>query len=312
MNLNTLDLNLLLVFDALMRTRSVTLAGEKVGLSQSATSNSLQRLRDALNDPVLIRTNKGMEPSPLALELEIPIRNTLDQLRDTLQRTRVFEPATSNRHFRMLQSDIAQLVHIPRLVSQLRQQAPSVSLELVARPLREAKQAMIDGELDIAIGFLPDLGADFHRKALFAESWVCVVSNGHPTIGATLSEAEYVAASHIAYYPAVSMHFTLEQLLLTQFSSKGIKRKIGMSVPYWSGLASTIAACDLILTAPIGPALSMARTADVRVVPLPFDLPKIDLCMQWHTRMHSDLAHQWFRNLCADSYRLSEALQQES
>ncbi len=79
-----------------------------------------------------------------------------------------------------------------------------------------------------------------------------------------------------------------------------------MSVPYWSGLASTIAACDLVLTAPVGPAISMTRLANVRIVPLPFELPKIDLCMQWHTRMHRDPANQWFRNLCAESYRAGE------
>jgi len=302
-NFNSLDLNLLRVFDALMRTRSVTLAGEKVGLLQSATSNSLQRLRDALGDPLFIRTPRGMEPSPLAMELEIPIRNTLDQLRDTLQRTRVFEPATATRSFSLLLSDIAQMVHMPLMMSELRKQAPGVALETLALPLRDAKQAMVDGELDLVMGFLPDLGADFHRQFLFAETWTCVVSKDHPTIGKTLTEAEYIAASHIAYRPAVSIHSVLDQLLRAQFSSKGIKRKIGLSVPYWTGLASTIAACDLILTAPVGPALSMTKLANVRIVPLPFDLPEIDLCMQWHTRMHRDPANQWFRNLCATSYR---------
>lgn len=302
MNFNTLDLNLLQVFDALMRTRSVTLAGEKIGLSQSATSNSLQRLRDALGDPLFIRTPRGMEPSPLALKLEIPIRHTLDQLRDTLQRTRVFEPATATRTFRLLLSDIAQQQHMPLMVSEMRQQAPGLMLETVALPLREAKQAMVDGELDLAMGFLPDLGADFHRQSLFAETWACVVSKDHPTIGETLTEAQYIAASHVAYQPAVSIHSVLDQLLVAQFSSKGIKRKIGLSVPYWIGLASTIAACDLILTALVGPALSMTQLANVRIVPLPFELPKIDLCMQWHTRMHRDPANQWFRNLCATTY----------
>ncbi|MDB5967020.1 MAG: LysR family transcriptional regulator [Polaromonas sp.] len=306
MNFNTLDLNLLLVFDALMRTRSVTLAGEKVGLSQSAASNSLQRLRDALGDPLFVRTPKGMEPSALAMELEIPIRTTLEQLRDTLERTRLFDPATASRGFRFLLSDIAQLVHMPLLVSELRRQAPGVSLENVALPLREAREAMAGGELDLAMGFLPDLGADFHRQSLFEESWTCVVSSDHPSIGDTLTEAQYMAALHIAYHPAVSIHSTLDQLLETQFSSKGLKRKIGLSVPYWSGLASTIAACDLIFTAPVGPAVSMTRLANVRIVPLPFELPKIDLCMQWHTRMHRDPASKWFRDLCATSYRNSQ------
>jgi DNA-binding transcriptional LysR family regulator len=306
MNFNTLDLNLLLVFDALMRTRSVTLAGEKVGLSQSATSNSLQRLRDALGDPLFVRTPRGMEPSALAMELEIPIRTTLEQLRETLERTRLFEPATADRRFRFLLSDIAQIVHMPLLVSELRRQAPGVSLENAALPLREAKEAMVNGELDLAMGFLPDLGADFHRLSLFQESWTCVISNDHARIGHTLTEAQYMAALHIAYRPAVSIHSTLDQLLETQFSSKGLKRRIGLSVPYWSGLASTIAACDLIFTAPMGPAVSMTRVANVRIVALPFELPKIDLCMQWHTRMHRDPASKWFRELCATSYRNSQ------
>ncbi|MES2510633.1 MAG: LysR family transcriptional regulator [Pseudomonadota bacterium] len=304
MNFNTLDLNLLLVFDALMRTRSVTLAGEKIGLSQSATSNSLQRLRDALGDPLFVRTSKGMEPSALAMELEAPIRATLEQLRATLERTRVFDPATATRTFKVLMSDIAQMAHMPLMVSELRRQAPGVSLENIALPLREAKEALVSGELDIAMGFLPDLGADFHRQSLFAETWTCVISNDHPSIDKTLTEAQYMDAMHIVYHSTVSIHSILDQLLVAQFSSKGIKRKIGLTVPYWSGLASTVAASDLILTAPVGPALSMTKLANVRIVPLPFDLPAIDLCMQWHTRMHRDPANQWFRNLFATSYRV--------
>lgn len=306
MNFNSLDLNLLLVFDALMRTRSVTLAGEKVGLSQSATSNSLQRLRVALGDPLFVRTPRGMEPSALSMELEIPIRNTLDQLRATLQRTQTFEPATARRVLRLLMSDIAQLVHLPAFVALLRREAPGVSLENLALPLREAKDAMVNGELDLAMGFLPDLGADFHKQSLFAESWCCVISNDHPIIGKTLTQDQYLDAVHVSYHPAVAIHSILDQLLETQFSSKGIKRNIGLSVPYWSGLASTVAACDLILTAPVGLAVSMTRLANVRIIPLPFELPKIDLSMQWHTRMHRDPANQWFRNLCAQSYRAKE------
>ena len=306
MNFNTLDLNLLLVFDAVMRTRSVTQAGEKLGLSQSATSTSLQRLRDALGDPLFVRTPRGMEPSALAMELELPIRSTLDQLRATLQRTQSFEPATARRTLRVLMSDIAQLVHMPALVARLRRDAPGVHLENVALPLREAKEAMVNGELDLAMGFLPDLGADFHRQSLFSESWACVVSQSHPAIGDTLSAAQYLEAAHISYHPAVAIHSILDQLLETQFSSRGIKRNIGLSVPYWSGLASTVAGCDLILTAPVGLAMAMRQLAEVRILPLPFELPKFDLCIQWHTRMHRDPANQWFRDLCAQSYRAKE------
>src|SRR5690606_8182986 len=120
MNFHSLDLNLLVVFDALMRTRSVTLAGEKVGLSQSSTSNALQRLRATFNDPLFVRTAKGMEPTGLALELEAPLRSALDQIRRTVERAQTFDPATTSRVFRVLMSDIAQALHMPSLVAAIR------------------------------------------------------------------------------------------------------------------------------------------------------------------------------------------------
>jgi len=306
-NLASLDLNLLLLFDALMRTRSVTLAGQKIGLSQSSASNALQRLRDAFNDPLFVRTPNGMEPSAHARELELPIRNALDQLGRALQVGHTFDPATATRAFKLLMSDIAQLVHMPALVSRMRLQAPGLSIENLAMPLRDAKIAMVNGELDLAIGFLPDLGADFHRKSLFSEMWVCVVSGDHTKIGGTFSQSQYLEATHVSYRPAVAIHSILDQLLDAQFAQTGISRKVGLVVPYASGLASTVAASDLVLTAPVGMAASMTKLANVRIVPMPFELPRIDLNMQWHGRVHRDSGNQWIRNILGESYRAKES-----
>jgi DNA-binding transcriptional LysR family regulator len=306
MNFHSLDLNLLVVFDALMRTRSVTLAGQKVGLSQSATSNALQRLRTAFNDPLLVRTPKGMEPSALARELEAPLRAALDQLRRTVERDHAFVPATSSRIFRVLMSDIAQALHMPTLIAAMRREAPSVRLDNVALSLRDAKQAMADGELDLAIGFLPDLGADFRRLSLFAETWICVVSKSHPRIGASLSEDQYLAETHVSFRPAVAIHAVLDDLLVTHFASKGVRRSIGLTVPYSSGIGATVAASDLVLTAPVGLAMTMVDHADVRLLQLPFSLPKIDLNMQWHERVHRDPGGKWLREAFASRYRAKE------
>ena len=303
MNFNSLDLNLLAVFDAVMRTRSVTLAGEKLGLSQSSTSNALQRLRTAFDDALFVRTPKGMEPSALALELEQPIRAALDQLRAAVERGQVFEPASARRTFRVLMSDIAQMVHMPRLVEMMRTTAPGVHLENKALNLRDAKQAMADGELDLAVGFLPDLGADFHRQSLYNETWVCMVSASHPTVGESLTPQEYLAATHVSYRPAVAIHSVLDGLLESQFADKGIRRSIGLVVPYASGLATTIARSDLLLTLPLGLAHAMRQLADVRVIDLPFELPPIDLNMQWHARVHRDPGCKWLRDAFALSYR---------
>ena len=302
MNFNKLDLNLLVIFDALMKTRSVTLAGEKVGLSQSATSNSLQRLREAFGDPLFVRTPTGMQPSALAIEIEDEVRDALDRLRVVTERGLNFDPANSRRTFKLLLSDLAQMAHMASFIALLRRDAPGVDVINRSLPLREAKEAMAAGDLDVAVGFLPDLGADFHRQSLFVEHWVCVVSRNHPTIGEVLTQEDYLGGAHLAYRPPASIHASLDPLLEAQFSGRGVSRRVVLSVPYTSGMGSIVAASDLILTAPQGLAMSMARLTGVRVVPLPFDLPSIDLSMQWHDRMHKDPGNRWFRQTFAANY----------
>lgn len=302
LNLNQLDLNLLLIFDAMMRTRSVTQTGERVGLSQSATSNSLQRLRQAFGDPLFVRTPAGMQPTALALDMEADIRAALDRLRFAVERDRQFDPAASRRTFRLLLSDIAQHSHLPTFVAMMRAQAPGVDLISLSLPLREARQAMADGELDLAVGFLPDLGADFHRQALFTERWVCLVSARHPFIGTSMTRDQYLDAPHLSYRPSASIHASLDALLESQFSGQGVRRRVVLSVPYFSGLAATIAQSDLVLTVPHGPALSLSRQQELRIVPLPVELPPIDLNMQWHDRMHRDPGNAWFRQMFAANY----------
>ncbi|VCU69644.1 HTH-type transcriptional regulator SyrM 1 [Pigmentiphaga humi] len=302
MQLNRLDLNLLLIFDALMRTRSVTLAGERVGLSQSATSNSLQRLREAFGDKLFVRTPAGMQPTALALELEDDVSAALERLRAAFERNRAFDPASARRTFRILLSDIAQQAHLPTFVALLRQEAPNVDLVGESLPVREARDAMVQGELDLAVGFLPDLGAEFHRQSLFVEHWVCVINRDHPSIGGTLTREQYLAAAHLSYRPAASIHASLDQLLEAEFAGQGVRRRIALSASYSSGLAATLAMSDLVLTAPSGPASFMIRDQPLRIVPLPFELPTIDLNMQWHARMHGDPGNRWFRQRFAANY----------
>ncbi len=162
---------------------------------------------------------------------------------------------------------------------------------------------MTDGDLDLAVGFLPDLGADYHRQALFTERWVCVISKNHPSIGKTMTQQQYIDAAHLSYRPAASIHASLDSLLELQFSGQGVRRRVMLAAPYFSGLATVLAQSDLVLTVPYGPALSLTRLQAIRIVPLPFALPAIDLNMQWHTRMHRDPGNKWFRQLLAAHYQ---------
>jgi DNA-binding transcriptional LysR family regulator len=300
--LDTFDLNLLRVFDALMRTRNVTAAGEKIGLSQSATSYSLQRLRQAFKDPLFVRTPRGMEPSALALEMEQPVRAALEQLRATVEDRQRFDPRVSARTFTILMSDMAQHVHLPRLMAMLRKSAPNISIVNVALPLRQAGEAMANGEIDLAVGLLPDLGAGFHRRALFSEKWVCVVSRQHPRIKDKLSVEQYLEAVHASFRPAIAAHSRLDEAL-ERHLKKAVKRRIRLVVPYLSGLASIVAATDLVLTLPLGMAATMTKVANVRIFDFPIDLPAFDLTIQWPERVHRDAGHQWLRDTLTKIYR---------
>jgi DNA-binding transcriptional LysR family regulator len=297
-----LDLNLLLTFDALMRTRSVTLAGERVGLTQSATSNALQRLREAFGDPLFVRTPAGMQPTALAANMAPEIGEVIERIQRVLDSNRVFDPATSRHCFRILVSDIAQITLMPDFMRLLREHAPQVDLVNLSLPLRQAKEALAAGELDLAVGFIPELGPDYHRQSLDQERWTCTVSAQHASIGETMTQAQYLAAAHLSYRPPASIHASLDKLLDAQFEGRAVRRRIALSVPYFSGLALMVARTDLVLTAPTALAHAMTGMAPVRVVPLPFELPPIDLNMQWHDQVHRDPANIWFRRIFAGSY----------
>lgn len=297
-----LDLNLLLTFDALMRTRSVTLAGERIGLTQSATSNALQRLREAFADPLFVRTPAGMQPTALAMGMASDVSDVLERVRLLLESGREFDPAVSRHTFRILISDIAQITLLPALVRVLRERAPQVDLVNLSLPPRAAKEALAAGELDLAVGFLPELGPDYHCQLLGQERWTCVVSAHHPTIGVSMTQAQYLQAAHLSYRPAASMHASLDKLLEAQFESRSVQRRVALSVPYFSGLGLALAGSDLVMTAPTPLAQALMAMAAVRIVPLPFELPLIDLNMQWHDQRHRDPAHIWFRRIIASSY----------
>lgn len=297
-----LDLNLLLTFEALMRTRSVTLAGEQIGVSQSATSAALQRLREAFGDPLFVRTPSGMQPTALAANVAPEISSILERIRQIVEGSRSFDPEKTKHTFRILLSDIAQITLLPDFMRMLRRRAPHVELVNMSLPLRHAKEALAAGELDLAVGFIPELGPDYHRQSLGQETWTCLVGAGHPTIGESMSTQQYFEASHLSYRPPASIHSSLDQLLAQSLEGRSGKRRVALSVPYFSGLAFIVARTDLVLTVPRALASAMTTMAAVRIVELPFELPLIELNMQWHDQLHRDPANAWFRKVFAASY----------
>lgn len=293
MNINTLDLNLLLVLDALQRTHSVTRAGEQLCTSQSGVSNALRRLRDAFGDELFVRTESGMMPTPLAESMAGPIQAALQQIRQTIENRGCFDAANSTRHFRLALSDVGQMSLLPHLLSYCDKHAPNISLETVPLSRLRIAEQMNGGEIDLAIGVARPLGAGFFRRRFCSLRFVCVASKNHPTIQGSISLEQFLQASFIDYEPTGGSYRHFRKHADRLFARKSVQRKVSVKVVYLSGLESIIANSDRIAVATEALVANMDLDNRVQVIDLPFDIPALDVTMQWHERINKDPAQAW-------------------
>lgn len=297
MNINTVDLNLFLVFRAIYTTRSVTVAGDRLCMTQSAVSNALKRLRDRFNDPLFVRTPGGMQPTPMAQQLIDLVEDGIQKFTQAIDRAHSFDPATSDRLFRIAMNDVGQSVLLGPLMAAVRAVAPGVRVETAAPSSeQEARRLLADGEIDIALGSWQPLGIGFHQQTLFEESFAILLRAGHVMGGHAPTLDEYLAGEHIAYRPSGASELALRSAL----SSEGIlaRRKVVLTAAHFVGLGRVVATSDLVLTLPCRLAETL-RTSEpgVVVVPLPFFLPPFPILMHWHDRVESDGGHDWLRRL---------------
>ena len=288
MNVRALDLNLLRVFDAVLRGRSVTAAAGQLELTQPAVSNALARLRGAFGDALFLRTPRGMEPTPFARELAEPVRQALALLESALAHGPGFDPATSSRNFRFYMSDLGQIEFLPPLVERLRRVAPDVRLEAVALELEDISHALAAGSLDVAMGFLPGLGPPLRRKALFRDPYVCLVRAGHPI--ATLTKKIFLEASH-ALVSYRGGHRVIEEAL----ERAGLARRIVLRVPHFTVVPMVLERTDLILTLPARVARVYERSGAFRSLPPPVPIPSAEVALHWHERFDVDPGNRWLR-----------------
>jgi DNA-binding transcriptional LysR family regulator len=292
-NINTLDLNLLLVLDALQRTHSVTLAGEQLCISQSGVSNALRRLREAFGDELFVRTDSGMMPTALAESMAEPIQAALQQIRQTIENRGCFDAANSTRHFRVALSDVGQMSLLPHLLSYFDKYAPNISLETVPLSRHGVAEQMSGGEIDLAIGAAKPLGAGFSRRRFSSVHFVCVVSKNHPSIQGSISLEQFLQASFIEYEPTGGSYGHFREHADRLFKQRNIQRKVSVKMAYLSGIESIIARSDRIAVVTDALVTSMDLRNTVQVLDLPFDVPPLDVTLQWHERINNDPAQAW-------------------
>jgi DNA-binding transcriptional LysR family regulator len=294
---NNIDLRLLAVVTELHKTRSVSQTAENLDLSQSAISMSLAKLRKLFNDPLVVRTSSGMNPTPHAAELIGLLKNAEDILQTALDLHVVFDPMRSERRFNLYSSDIAQVTLMPRLMQRLKSIAPNVGIEL--RRLSEATPKELEtGEADLAVGFILPLGAGFCQQRLFKDRFVCVVRKDHPRVGDTISIEEFQDETHLAIATSGTGHGVFEKAL----EARSIRRRVGLTVPSFLGITSIITTLDFLAVLPEQLARHLARVGNIKMLPLPFNVPSYYIMQHWHERYTQDPASKWLRSVVANLF----------
>jgi len=297
---SALDLNLLLLFQRLHETRSVSRAAESLGLTQPAASNALARLRRALGDPLFVPTPAGMLPTPHAQQLAGPVGEALAMLQGALAPRQRFAPAATAREFRIGMSDIGEIYFLPRLMERLAAEAPGVTLSTVRDTAVDLKPALVQGQIDLAIGLLPQLRGGFHQRELFAQRYVCLLRRGHPLLQPRrrLTLEAFVAAEHLGVVAAGTGHFKVDEML----ERSGIRRNVRLTVPHFVAIGHILAVTDLIATVPERLAQRLAEPFGLAVAEHPVRLPQAPIKVFWHARMHHDAANGWLRQLIASTF----------
>lgn len=295
-----LDLNLLRVFDALMRERKVAAAAVRLGLSAPAVSNALARLRRATGDELFIRSPAGMQPTAHAQAVAGTVTQALAAIDQGFVRHQAFAPAHSARSFRLAMTDIGEIIFLPALVGRLHEQAPGVTLSTVRNTAIDLRAEMAAGSVDLAVGWLPRLGAGFHQRRLFSQRYVALMAAAHPLAQGRLTAARFLQARHAVVVAEGTGHEQVQRALRRH----GLADPVALRLPHFVAVPYIVAESDLVVTVPEKLAHKAAAPFGLVVRELPLGLPTFEVNVFWHQRAHREAGNRWLREqlvrLCAE------------
>ncbi len=298
--LEGVDVPLLTSLELLLETRNVTAAAKKLRVSQSAMSHTLRRLRELLEDPLLVRGARGMVLTPRAQALLAPLRDCLREVSRVFEPTPPFEAATTRQHFRISATDFLALRLAPGLATIAQREAPGALLSIHSVPAQSYREQLERGELDLMIGgaLLPKPDSLMCRE-LGKEPMACAVRRGHPRIRGKLTLEQYLREHHLLVTPEQRDRRGIVDVLLDQL---GERRHVAMCVASFLVAPHVLASTDLLLTAPLALLELYARPLELVLAPPPLEIEAFAVHQLWHSRSHVDPAQRWLREAVARSW----------
>lgn len=288
-----LDFKLLRIFYYVYKFKSVSVAAEQLCMSQPAVSNILNKIRHHYNDPLFVRIGNEMLPTELSKQLFPLICEVLSKIEIIENYTDHFNHLDSHQSFTIAMTDVAHLVLLPKISEYLKQYAPNIRLNI--RPITsETAYQMANGEIDLAIGFLPHLENGFYQQKLFEQHYVVISSKDHPRLtGDHISYEQYLSEYHIDVDAGIGHYHIANELM-----KLGVKRNFLMRLPSYLGVGLLIQESDAIATVPYYLSEVLLSRGNLKIFEAPIAFPTYPIKQYWHLSTHHKTSQEWLRQIC--------------
>jgi DNA-binding transcriptional LysR family regulator len=289
-----LKLDWLEVFLQIYKTKSVTRAAAALGMEQANASIALNKLREHFDDRLFVRTVDGMIPTPRAQSIYPELQSALALIEKARGEPPGFSPNNAVREFRICMTDISEIIILPRLINHLQKTAPGLVIE-AEKITEESRHRLASGDVDLAVGFLPNLEAGFYQQSLFEQDFVCLAAKNHPRIQGRLNKRLFSNEGHILVSTAGTGHAIVDKLL----AKEKIERRVVLRVPSFLGVARIVAQTDFLVVVPRQLGVALATQEQVQLLEPPTKLPHYKVKQHWHERFNADTGNSWLRQTVA-------------
>lgn len=291
MNLRTLDLNLLLVFDAIFVEGNVSKAAARIHLSQPAVSNALARLRERFDDPLFERGPGGMQPTRRAKVLAGPVHQALTLLERGMRNTEEFDWESAEREFVIAVEDYGEAILLPSLMDWLSRTSPGVRLRINRASQSQLLASLRDGSVDMALDYFPLRDPAIESVCVLTESLMVLARRDHPEISGDMSLKHYLALRHVVREHRGNVNPMIDLSL----AKRGLTRNVALTVPHFLSMPFIVQDSDLICTLPQRMAHLYAEQLQLKSYKVPLRMPNFPVYLLWHQSADRDAGHRWLR-----------------